>query len=180
MMQFSCERHTDMSVSFSSKGAHFKMMRFPGHNQHGFHKRYSGMISGPKRDSSVRIRAGGGIDGWFDLASFVATSSSSKNPFEELSDSIGKDCYVDIAGWHLFLKDIKVEGQTTMAQALAAKLGGDMKSTGFDDRDVEDALRKVPVKIGQGKVTVSLKDAMPAMVVSDLVDICKEYARRNC
>ena len=55
-----------------------------------------------------------------------------------------------------------------------------MMSSGFDDRDVEDALRKVPVKIGQGKVTVSLKDAMPAMVVSDLVDICKEYARRNC
>lgn len=179
-MQFSCERQNDMSVSCSSKGAHFTMMRFPGYNRQLCQKRYSGKTHGPKHNVLILTRAGGGIDGWFDLASFVATSSSSKSPFEELADSIGKDCYVDIAGWHLFLKDIKVEGQTTMAQVLAAKLGGDMMYSGFDDRDVEDAIKKVPVKIGQGKVTVSLKDAMPAMVVSDLMDICKEYARRNC
>lgn len=128
----------------------------------------------------ITRRAGGGIDGWFDLASFVATSTSSKSPFDDLSYSIGKECYVDIAGWHLFLKDIKVEGQTTMAQALAAKLGGDMMSSGFDDRNIEDALKKVPIKLGQGKMTVSLKDVMPSMVISDLMDICEEYARQNC
>lgn len=134
------------------------------------------------RASELRVirRAGGGIDGWFDLASFVATSSSSKNPFEELSDAIGKECYVDIAGWHLFLKDIKVEGQATMAQALGALLGGDMMASGFDDRNVEDALKKIPITLGRGKMTVSLQDVMPSMVVADLKDICEEYARRNC
>ena len=179
-MRIACERQIDMSVLCSSKGARSVTMRLPGYSKHGYRKRFSGISEGHGRESCLVTRAGGGIDGWFDLASFVATSSTAKNPFEDLSNSIGKDCYVDIAGWHLFLKDIKVEGQTTMAQALAAKLGGDMMSSGFDDRNVEDALKKVPVKIGQGKITVSLKDAMPAMVVSDLMDICEEYARRNC
>jgi hypothetical protein len=129
----------------------------------------------------TRVRAGGGIDGWFDLASFVATSSSgNRSPFDELADSIGRDCYVDVAGWHLFLKDIKVEGTTSLAVVLATKLGGDMMSRGFDERDVEDALKKVPVKLGQGKKTVSLMDVMPSMCVSDLMDMCKTYAREHC
>ena len=132
------------------------------------------------RVCGTRVRAGGGIDGWFDLASFVATSSSgSRSPFDELADSIGRDCYVDVAGWHLFLKDIKVEGTTSLAAVLATKLGGDMMSRGFDERDVEDALKKVPVKLGQGKKTVSLMDVMPSMCVSDLMDVCKEYAREH-
>jgi hypothetical protein len=128
----------------------------------------------------LRVGAGGGIDGWFDLASFVATSSSNKGPYEELVDAIGKDCYIDIAGWHLFLKDIKVEGQTSLATVLGTKLGEDMMSRGScDGRDVEDALKKVPIKLGQGKMTVALKDVMPSFCVSDLVDLCEEFAQRN-
>lgn len=174
-MNISLERQINVSGMCSSRGILPSMTMMRRRNDYWFGSRGS-----QGRDVGIMGRAGGGIDGWFDLASFVATSSSAKNPFEELSDAIGKDCYVDIAGWHLFLKDIKVDGQATMAQVLAAKLGGDMMSSGFDDRNVEDALGKVPVKIGQGKVTVSLKDAMPAMVVSDLMNICEEYARRNC
>lgn len=127
-----------------------------------------------------RVGAGGGIDGWFDLASFVATSSSNKGPYEELIDAIGKDCYIDIAGWHLFLKDIKVEGQTSLATVLGTKLGEDMMSRGScDGRDIEDALKKVPIKLGQGKMTVALKDVMPSFCVSDLMDLCEEFARQN-
>ena len=179
-MNISFERQINVSGMCSSRGSLPSMTMMRRRNDCCFGSTRSGMRGSKGRVVGIMGRAGGGIDGWFDLASFVATSSSAKNPFEELSDAIGKDCYVDIAGWHLFLKDIKVDGQATMAQVLAAKLGGDMMSSGFDDRNVEDALGKVPVKIGQGKVTVSLKDAMPAMVVSDLMNICEEYARRNC
>ncbi len=126
------------------------------------------------------LGAGGGIDGWLDLASFVATSSSNRGPYEELIDAIGKDCYVDVAGWHLFLKDIKVEGQTSLATVLGTKLGQDVMSRGScDERDIEDALKTIPIKLGQGKMTVALKDVMPSYCVSDLVDRCEEFAKEN-
>jgi hypothetical protein len=118
------------------------------------------------------------MDSWLDLASFVAsTSAGSKSPYEALADAIGKDCYVDIAGWHLFLKDIKVEGNASLAQALSLVLGPKIAANGFDQRDVEDAVAKVPIKLGQGKMTVPLVKVMPAMCMSDLVDICENFAR---
>lgn len=128
---------------------------------------------------SVAAKAGkDAMDSWLDLASFVAsTSAGSKSPYEELADAIGKDCYVDIAGWHLFLKDIKVEGNASLAQALSLVLGPKIAANGFDQRDVEDAVAKVPIKLGQGKMTVPLVKVMPAMCMSDLVDICEDFAR---
>ena len=38
-----------------------------------------------------RPAAGGPAGGWFDLANFVATSSSNKTPFDDFAASIGKD-----------------------------------------------------------------------------------------
>lgn len=127
---------------------------------------------------SFSVKAGNdAMDSWLDLASFVASTSAVKSPYEELADAIGKDCYVDIAGWHLFLKDIKVEGNASLAQALSLVLGPKIAANGFDQRDVEDAVAKVPIKLGQGKTTLSLAQVMPAMCVSDLVDVCEEFAR---
>jgi hypothetical protein len=48
---------------------------------------------------------------------------------------------------------------------------------GFDERDVEDFLKKIPVELGQGKTTVSLDSVLPAMAVDDIVKACKEFER---
>jgi len=66
------------------------------------------------------------VGAWVDLASFVAASSSgAKSPYDELADKIGRECYIDVAGWHLYLKDVRLVGisNATLAQGLASQLG---------------------------------------------------------
>lgn len=126
-----------------------------------------------------KIFAGGNdaVDSWLDLASFVAASKS-RTPFDELAESIGRECYIDIAGWHLFLKDVKVSDvEVSLAQALAQMIGQEMATNGFDERNVEDGLRKIPINVGKGKVTITLLEAMPHICVSDLMKICSDYER---
>ena len=119
--------------------------------------------------------------GWFDLANFVATSSSNKTPFDDLASSIGKDVYIDVMGWHLFLRDVKISGgDQSLAQALATKIGSDLMSTGrFDEQAVEEVLQRTPVVLGRGKVTLSLMDVVPSVVLDDLKRLCEEFCRRN-
>jgi len=119
------------------------------------------------------------VDSWLDLSGFVATATSSAHtPFDELADRIGRDCYIDVAGWHLYLKDVKVGGATSMAQGIAQQAGALVLGQGFNSGDIEQFLSKVPVKMGQGKVTLPLSEVMPARCVQDLLDICEDYARR--
>jgi hypothetical protein len=43
------------------------------------------------------------VGSWIDLASFVTSSGGGggRSPYEELADKIGRDVYIDVAGWHL-------------------------------------------------------------------------------
>ena len=44
------------------------------------------------------------VGSWIDLASFVSSSGAGgggRSPYEELADKIGRDVYIDVAGWHL-------------------------------------------------------------------------------
>jgi hypothetical protein len=156
------------------------------HHQRHHHQRHHHHQH--RRASVLVVRAAGSgsgsgpAGGWFDLAQFVASSSSNKTPFDELAASIGKDIYIDVQGWHLFLRDVKIAGgEQSVAQALAAKLGGDVMSSGgrCDVRDVEETLKRTPVSLGRGKVTLSLYDVVPNVLVDDLYELCESFAREN-
>lgn len=42
------------------------------------------------------------VGSWIDLAAFVSSSGrGAHTPFDELADKIGRDVYIDVAGWHL-------------------------------------------------------------------------------
>lgn len=44
--------------------------------------------------------SGGAFGAWKDLAEFVAGSGAgNKGAFESLADRIGRDVYIDVAGW---------------------------------------------------------------------------------
>jgi hypothetical protein len=43
------------------------------------------------------------------------------------SAAAGRDVYVDIAGWHLFLRDMSAVPGLKMSQALATKLGPEVR-----------------------------------------------------
>merc|ERR1712137_607601 len=109
------------------------------------------------------------VGGFFDLAKLVSASGTSKSSaFEELAYKIGQDVYADFGGWHLYLRDMKGTPDLKMAQVVANAIGAKMSSNGFDERDVEDLLKGIPVTLGGGKIKVSLLQAMPSYCVQDL------------
>lgn len=120
------------------------------------------------------------VDGWLDMAKLVAGGGATKTPYDEFASAIGRDVYVDLAGWHLYLRDMGtgVPGNSLkMSQALAAQLGPQLKR-GLREPDVEALLKKVPVKLGAGKLKTSLYEVMPSMCVQDLARLCEDFARR--
>jgi hypothetical protein len=118
-------------------------------------------------------------DAWLDLASFVAGSGDAGRAgiFDDLASKIGKDVYIDVAGWHLYLRDVKVDGRTSLASALAAKLGSAVADGGFKKAAVEAMLAGLPVRLGGGKAEVSLLDAVPSGALSDLFRALEDFER---
>eukprot|EP00803_Ostreobium_quekettii_P007345 evm.model.scf_1896.1 EVM.evm.TU.scf_1896.1 scf_1896:9725-13249(+) len=119
------------------------------------------------------------VDSWLDLAKFVSSSGAGKkSAFSELAEALGRDVYIDINGWHLFLRDISVAPDLKMNHALANQLGSRLVSENLGDSDIEGLLRQVPVVLGGGKVKVRLSDAMPAYCMQDFLKICRDFADR--
>lgn len=86
-----------------------------------------------------------------------------------------------MAGWHLYLKDVKVQpgGSVTLAQALAAQLGAQVDGQGFRAAEVEALVARVAIRLGQGKATLALAEVMPGPCLRDLADIVEDYSRRR-
>lgn len=42
---------------------------------------------------------------------------------------------------------------------------------------MEAMLKKIPVKMGGGKVKISLADSMPSGCVNDMMDACEDWVR---
>ena len=119
------------------------------------------------------------VSSWLDLAGFVAKTKGSRSPYEDLASKIGDQCYIDVQGWHLYLKDVKIApGATvTVADALAEKLGSTIQGQGFNQSMLDKLMDQVPVKLGQGKSTLPLAEVMPSRGLQDLAEICEKYAR---
>ncbi len=54
---------------------------------------------------------------------------------------------MDVAGWHLFLKDVRVGGSFSLAQGLAQQLGPQIDGTGFKGADLQALLKKVSARL---------------------------------
>lgn len=138
------------------------------------------VVFGSQRSQTFVVVKGLGnevVDGWMDMAKLVSGGGGNKSPYDELAGAIGRDVYVDIQGWHLYLRDMTAVPGFKMSQALAQQLGPQV-SRGLREADIEAVLKKVPIKLGSGKMKVSLYDVMPSMCVGDLVKILGEYGRR--
>ncbi|GFR41636.1 hypothetical protein Agub_g2366 [Astrephomene gubernaculifera] len=134
----------------------------------------------PRGPAPTRGLGKDAVDGWLDITKLVAGGGGAKTPYEDFASAIGRDIYVDIAGWHLYLRDMGagIPGSSLkMSQALAQQLGPQLNK-GLREADVEGLLRKVPVKLGAGKLKASLYDVMPPFCVADLARLCEEFGRR--
>ncbi|CAL8463380.1 g2914 [Coccomyxa elongata] len=118
-----------------------------------------------------------GGSGFLDLAKLVSGGGQAKGVYQDLAYKIGKEVYIDVQGWHLFLKDITVQKDIKMDQALAEQLGA--MADDISEQDVEQLLKKVPLTLGAGKHKISLFDALPSFAVRDLAGIVQDFARNQ-
>ena len=91
---------------------------------------------------------------------------------ESLAAEIGENVYIDIAKWHLYLRDAHLH--TVVAQQLYRML---------EDRDLDadrvgQVLQGIPVKLGGGKREVPLADLIPMQCQVQLMDVLEEFQRK--
>lgn len=88
---------------------------------------------------------------------------------ENLAAEIGKNVYIDVAKWHLYLGDAHLH--TVVAERVYPLL----EANDLSEDKVLKILKEIPVKLGGGKLEVSLADLLPMQSQVYLVDTLEAY-----
>lgn len=91
---------------------------------------------------------------------------------ESLAAEIGENVYIDIAKWHLYLRDAHLH--TVVAEQLYPM----MTDGNLDDDKVGQVLQGISVKLGGGKREVPLADLIPMQSRVHLMDVLEEFQRK--
>lgn len=97
---------------------------------------------------------------------------SSSEMIEKLAAAIGENVYIDIAKWHLYLRDAHLH--TPLAEQLYPML----TQSNLQENQVLDVLKQMPVKLGGGKLEVPLADLLPMQSQVHLMDALEEFQRQ--
>lgn len=98
-------------------------------------------------------------------------NSNNSEAIEKLAAAIGEDVYIDVAKWHLYLRDAHLH--TTLAEQLYPILGKNVS-----EDQVLQILRSIPVKLGGGKLETPLANLLPMQSQMQLMDIIEEFAAK--
>ncbi len=90
---------------------------------------------------------------------------------DQIAADIGDRIYIDVAKWHLYLKDAKLHS------GLAESFLPMCESGKIDEPAVKAVLADVKIKLGGGKQELSLSELIPTAVIGDLVRILENCAR---
>jgi Protein of unknown function (DUF3181) len=96
---------------------------------------------------------------------------ASSEQLERLAAEIGDNVYMDVAKWHLYLKDAKLH--TLVAQKALETISG---KTVTGDM-VNGILAQVNISVGGGRKELPLSDLLPVACQAKLLDILQEFAR---
>jgi hypothetical protein len=99
-------------------------------------------------------------------------AKSNTESIEALAAEIGDNIYIDVAKWHLYLKDARLH--TTLAEQIYPLLGSGSVSEG----QVLSILQGVSVKLGGGKKEVPLSDLIPMQGQVNLMDLLEDFQRQ--
>lgn len=95
----------------------------------------------------------------------------SSEAIEKLAAEIGENVYIDVAKWHLYLRDAHLH--TSLAERFYPML----KSGSVTESQVNDVLKSIPVKLGGGKMEVPLSELLPMQSQVHLMDALEEFQR---
>lgn len=97
--------------------------------------------------------------------------SATTETIEKLAAEIGANVYMDIAKWHLYLRDAHLH------TLLAERVYPILEDGAIDESSVQDVLKAISVKIGGGKHEVPLADLLPMQSQVHLMDVLEEFQR---
>ncbi|MGF1577693.1 MAG: DUF3181 family protein [Cyanophyceae cyanobacterium] len=93
------------------------------------------------------------------------------NPeIEQLAAAIGSEVYMDVARWHLYLRDAKLHTE------LAEKVAPLVVDKTIDEKRVTHLLQQMPIKLGGGRTQVPLSDLLPIQSILNLLDVLEKFA----
>jgi Protein of unknown function (DUF3181) len=95
----------------------------------------------------------------------------SSEAIEKLAASIGENVYIDVAKWHLYLRDAHLH--TLLAEQFYPLL----TKGSISESQVNEILKGVSVKLGGGKREVPLSDLLPMQSQVHLMDVLEEFQR---
>ncbi|MFP4103041.1 DUF3181 family protein [Coleofasciculus sp.] len=91
---------------------------------------------------------------------------------ETLAAEIGENIYIDVAKWHLYLRDAHLH--IPLAERLYPLLTEDTLS----EDQVVQILQSIPVKLGGGKREVPLVDLLPMQCQVNLLDLLEDFQQK--
>jgi Protein of unknown function (DUF3181) len=98
--------------------------------------------------------------------------TSTTESIEALAAEIGENVYMDIAKWHLYLREAHLH--TVLAEQLYPML----VNNSLEEEQVMQILKEIPVRLGGGHREVPLADMLPMQSQVNLMDILEEFQRK--
>jgi Protein of unknown function (DUF3181) len=89
---------------------------------------------------------------------------------EDLAAEIGDKVYIDVAKWHLYLKDAKLH--TTLAEQVFPLL-----NNGLNGEKLTEILTNISIDLGGGRQKTSLLNLIPVTAQARLMDVLQDYER---
>jgi Protein of unknown function (DUF3181) len=89
---------------------------------------------------------------------------------EDLAAEIGDKVYIDVAKWHLYLKDAKLH--TTLAEQVFPLL-----NNGLNGDKLTEILTNISIDLGGGRQKTSLLNLIPVSAQARLMDVLQDYER---
>ena len=91
---------------------------------------------------------------------------------ELLAAEIGENVYIDVAKWHLYLREAHLH--TLIAQRIYPLL----ETNSLSESSVAAILKDIPVELGGGKMEIPLDNLLPNQCQTTLMNVLEEYQRK--
>jgi Protein of unknown function (DUF3181) len=96
----------------------------------------------------------------------------SASDLDALASEIGKNIYIDVAKWHLYLTDAHLD--TVLAKQLAPLLSAGK----LEEAQVMQVLSSLKVPLGGGTKELPLLELLPKQCQVNLIDLLEEFQQR--